>query len=140
MQTLHSRPAGRHQVLSVVTREWVREQGFLARLLFHSSESVAVRRTRRPTQSKKPTLQLHHGPPKKRCQSGGRRRIRTSDPLLVRQVLYTAELCAHERVSNTSSSGSQGVQNGSDARRATSGFRGVRCVRRRKTRGAERRR
>ena len=24
----------------------------------------------------------------------GRRRIRTSDPLLVRQVLYTAELCA----------------------------------------------
>ena len=26
---------------------------------------------------------------------GGRRRIRTSDPLLVRQVLYTAELCAH---------------------------------------------
>ena len=27
---------------------------------------------------------------------GGRRRIRTSDPLLVRQVLYTAELCAHE--------------------------------------------
>jgi hypothetical protein len=28
--------------------------------------------------------------------SGGRTWIRTRDPLLVRQVLYTAELCAHE--------------------------------------------